>query len=121
MQFNVYGYSSLVSGLQINLRAVVKDYSIIYSVSKQEVQSAIVEDDRDFEYYHEIRAKIEQSYFKEIWEAPRIANTREHYLPNPYYILKRQNLAASRTQQRLQRPRTRLRSKSYIQAEIQRS
>lgn len=34
VQFNVYGYSGLISGLHINLRAVAKDYSICYVIDK---------------------------------------------------------------------------------------
>lgn len=48
MQFNTYGYSALVSGLTINLKAVAKDYSICYRVDKEDILSAIVEDESDF-------------------------------------------------------------------------
>ena len=34
VQFNVYGYSALISGLMINLKAIVKDYSICYQIDK---------------------------------------------------------------------------------------
>lgn len=34
VHFNVYGYTSLISGLKVNLRAVSKDYSICYIADK---------------------------------------------------------------------------------------
>ena len=33
--FNVYGYSALISGLKINLRAVASDYSICYLINRE--------------------------------------------------------------------------------------
>lgn len=44
VQFNIYGYTALVSGLNINLKAVAKDYSICYHVDKEDILSTIVED-----------------------------------------------------------------------------
>jgi hypothetical protein len=40
--FNVYGYSQLISGLEINLKAVVKDYSICYTLVKEDFLSSII-------------------------------------------------------------------------------
>lgn len=42
VHFNVYGYSALISGLAINLKAVVRDYSICYKVDKEDILKTIV-------------------------------------------------------------------------------
>jgi len=52
VQFNVFGYSALISGLNINLKAVVRDHSICYLISKEDILETMVEDDQDFEYFH---------------------------------------------------------------------
>jgi hypothetical protein len=41
IHFNVYGYTSLISGMKVNLRAVAKDYSICYYIDKEVLLSAI--------------------------------------------------------------------------------
>ena len=41
VHFNVFGYSSLISGLKVKLRAVARDYSVCFSVSKENLLSAI--------------------------------------------------------------------------------
>jgi hypothetical protein len=41
VQFNVYGYSQMISGLNINLKAVVKDYSICYTLVKEDFLNTI--------------------------------------------------------------------------------
>ena len=87
VHFNVYGYSSMISGLKINLQAVARDYSICYFVDRETLMSAIDESEKDFEYYHEIRSQVEESKCKEAFEAPKINNTKEHYIPNTYFIL----------------------------------
>ena len=67
VQFNVFGYSALISGLIINLKGIFKDYSICYKVDKEDIMKIIVEDKNDFEYFHEIKGRIEQNRFKEIF------------------------------------------------------
>ena len=64
VQFNIFGYSALISGLIINLKGIFKDYSICYHVNKEDILKIIVENKNDFEYFHEIKGKIEQSRFK---------------------------------------------------------
>ena len=64
VHFNVYGYTSLISGLKVNLRAVAKDYSICYYVDKEIILSAINENKNDFQYFHEIRSRVEESRLK---------------------------------------------------------
>jgi hypothetical protein len=48
VHFNVYGYSHLVSGFDINLKAVARDYSICYTLVKEDFTSSMIEDQRDF-------------------------------------------------------------------------
>ena len=64
VHFNAYGYSSLISGLKINLCAIARDYSICYCIDKENFLSAACENSADFEYFHEIRSKIEESSCK---------------------------------------------------------
>ena len=87
--FNVYGYTALVSGLKVNLRAVARDYSICFCVSREGLMEAMQNSKEDIEYFHEIRSRIEENACKEALEAPKIRNTREHYIPNQYFLLKR--------------------------------
>ena len=48
MHHNIYGYTALISGLMINIKAVVKDYSICYQVDKKDIMSTIIESENDF-------------------------------------------------------------------------
>lgn len=41
VHFNVFGYSSLISNLRINLKAVAKDYSICYCLNREDILAAI--------------------------------------------------------------------------------
>jgi signal-transduction protein with cAMP-binding, CBS, and nucleotidyltransferase domain len=92
VQDSVYGYSSLVSGLKVKLQAVAKDYCIVYTIDREQIQDIISQSERDFEYYHLIKARIETSKAREEWELPEVRNIREHYSPNPYYVLKKDRL-----------------------------
>lgn len=119
VQFNVYGYSALISGMRINLRAVAKDYSICYVIDKEGFLEALAESPRDFEYFHEIRSRVEESSCKEVWEAPSIRNGRQHYLPNHYFIIKRERSSKARNSRnsRSDALRTRKKGLFVIQAE----
>ena len=48
VQFNIYGYSSLISGHKINLCAVAHDYSICYYVDKDSIINTVSENFTDF-------------------------------------------------------------------------
>jgi hypothetical protein len=100
VQNNVYGYSSLVSGLRVRLQAVAKDYCICYTIGRDKLMEIAVENERDFEYYHLIKARIDCSKIREEWEAPEVLNTREHYSPNPYFVLKKARLHPGRRTRR---------------------
>ena len=89
VHFNVYGYSSLISGLKVNLSAIARDYSICYCIDKSSILEAIYENEADFEYYHAIRSKIEEAGCKESFEAPKIRNSKEHFMPHIYFLVKR--------------------------------
>ena len=41
VHFNVYGYSQLISGQKVNLRAIARDYSICYCLDKPSLLAAI--------------------------------------------------------------------------------
>lgn len=51
---------------------------------------------KDFEYYHEIKCKIDQSSFCEEWEAPAIKNIREHYIPSKIFLIKKYRIKLMR-------------------------
>ena len=40
--FNVYGYTAVVSGLKVNLRAVARDYSICFCVDREGLREAML-------------------------------------------------------------------------------
>ena len=48
VHFNVYGYSSLISGMKVNLSAIARDYSICYYIDKETIMDAIYENSADF-------------------------------------------------------------------------
>lgn len=56
----------------------------------------------DHEYFHEIKCRIDQSFFCEEWEAPSIKNIREHYAPSRTVLIKkyRNNLDKSQNKRR---------------------
>ena len=46
--FNVYGYSSICTGLKVNLCAIARDYSICYYIDKDSLLNAVFENSTDF-------------------------------------------------------------------------
>ena len=65
VHFNVFGYSSLISGLKVHLSAIARDYSICFYVDKDTLWSAVQNNSADFEYFHSIKSKVEESRCKE--------------------------------------------------------
>jgi len=62
---NIYGYTAVFSNRPVKLEAVSKDFTSTYSVTKEEFEFAIRQNDKDYEYYHEIKCRIDQSNFCE--------------------------------------------------------
>ena len=73
---NLYGYTAVFSNRPVKLEATAKDFTSTFSVSKEDILFCIAQSTQDFEYYHEIKCRIDQSAFCEEWEAPAIKNIR---------------------------------------------
>lgn len=73
---NIYGYTVAFSNRPVRLEAVASEFSSTYSISKEHFMQCVNLDKRDFEYYHEIKCRIDQAAFCEEWEAPAIKNVR---------------------------------------------
>lgn len=68
---------------------MAKDFTSTYSVDKKDILFCVNQNTCDFEYFHEIKCRIDQSQFCEEWEAPAIKNIREHYCPSRFLIIKK--------------------------------
>lgn len=73
---NVYGYTAVFSNRPVKLEAVAKVFTSTYSVNKEDIEFAIKQNEKDYEYYHEIKCRIDQSNLCEEFEAPAIKNIR---------------------------------------------
>jgi hypothetical protein len=85
---NVYGYTAAFSNRAVRLEAVAAEFTSTYSVSREEFVAAVRQSAQDFEYFHEIKCRIDQSAFSEQWEAPAINNIREHFAPSKIITIK---------------------------------
>ena len=86
---NIYGYTSVFSNRPVTLEAIAKSFTSTYSVSQEDLFLCIGKTQADFEYYHEIKSRIDQSSICEEWEAPDIKNIREHYCPSLILVIKK--------------------------------
>ena len=94
---NIFGYTAVFSNRPVRLVAVAKDFTSTYSVSKSDILFCVHQNHSDFEYYHEIKSRIDQSIFCEEWEAPSIKNVREHYCPSHILIIKKHRKEMDKT------------------------
>jgi hypothetical protein len=86
---NIYGYTTVFSNRPVRLEAIAKEFTSTYSVNNCEFLECIRQNVHDFEYYHEIKCRIDQSSFCEEWEAPSIKNIREHFAPSRIILIKK--------------------------------
>lgn len=86
---NIYGYTTVFSNRAVRLEAVAKEFTSTYSVTKEEFLDCVRQNVNDFEYFHEIKCRIDQSSFCEEWEAPSIKNIREHFVPSRIIVIKK--------------------------------
>lgn len=86
---NIYGYTTAFSNRPVRLEAIAKEFTSTYSVNSEEFLECMRQNRFDFEYYHEVKSRIDQSSFCEEWEAPAIKNIREHYSPSRIIIIKK--------------------------------
>lgn len=86
---NIYGYTTVFSNRIVKLEGIAKEFTSTYSVNKEEFIECIRQNVFDFQYYHEIKCRIDQSSFCEEWETPSIRNIREHYCPSRIILIKK--------------------------------
>lgn len=73
---NIYGYTTIFSNRPVRLEAMAKDFTSTYSVNRDDILFCVNQNTSDFEYFHEVKCRIDQSLFCEEWEAPAIKNIR---------------------------------------------
>lgn len=86
---NVYGYTAAFSNRGVRLEAVAAEFTSTYSVAAEEFLAAVRRTASDFEYFHEVKSRIDQGAFSEQWEAPAINNIREHFAPSKIVLIKK--------------------------------
>ena len=64
---NVYGYTLVFSNRPAKLEALAKDFTSTYSINKEDFICCVNQNHKDFEYYHEVKSRIDQSIFCEEW------------------------------------------------------
>ena len=64
---NIYGYTAVFSNRPARLEAIAKDFTPTYSINREDFLSCIVPNGKDFQYYHEIKSRIDQSDRCEEW------------------------------------------------------
>ena len=60
---NIYGYTAAFSNRKVKLEATAVDFTSTFSVSKEDILYCIGKHEQDFEYFHEIKGRIDQSTF----------------------------------------------------------
>lgn len=58
---NVYGYTSVISNRPMRLVAISKNFTTVYSIDKEKFLGCVSDNKLDWEYFHEIKAKIDSS------------------------------------------------------------
>ena len=66
---NCYGYTAVISERPVNLYAIAKDFTSAYYVEKADFLDCTKGQTYDFEYFHEIKSKLDQSNITEAYEA----------------------------------------------------
>ena len=86
---NTYGWTAVLSKRPSRLFAYTKDFTSGYYLDKSQFNQAIKEASTDFEYYHEIKEKLDQSKCWEALELPVLESPKHHYNPTRFVILRR--------------------------------
>jgi hypothetical protein len=60
---NIYGYTSTFSNRPVKLWAIAKEFTSTYSLSREAFLECIRPTSTDHEYFHEIKCRIDQSFF----------------------------------------------------------
>lgn len=64
---SIFGYSSIISGKPTNLRAITKDFTVIYNLEKSELLEVVNDDSNDYESFCELKEKILLEKYPERW------------------------------------------------------
>jgi hypothetical protein len=90
---NIYGYTAMMSTKACALDAVAADFTSTYFIEKEAFLKCVHSCEVDFEYFHEVKNRIDLSEFCEAYEAPSILNIREHYNPSRTILIRKQRAA----------------------------
>ena len=86
---NCYGTTAVISTRPVRLYAIAKDNTSAYYIDKGQFEECISQRMSDFEYYHELKCKIDGSEIWEEFEAPMIRSSKHHYNPTKRTLLRR--------------------------------
>lgn len=64
---NIFGYSSIICDKPTNLRAITKDFTVIYNLEKNELLEVVNDDSNDYESFCELKEKILLEKYPERW------------------------------------------------------
>jgi hypothetical protein len=84
---NCYGATAVISTRPVRLYAIAKDNTSAYYVDRSQFEECISQRISDFEYYHELKSKIDGSDIWEEFEAPLIRSSKHHYNPTKRTVL----------------------------------
>ena len=79
----------MIGGKPTDLQAVSSDFTSAYYISKDKFLNCFNEKSTDYEYYHEVKDKIEQSRIPEALELPVLSSRKYHYSPLRACLIKR--------------------------------
>jgi hypothetical protein len=102
---NCYGYSTVVSTRATKIYAMSKDFTSCYYIEKPHFLDCAGEKLPDFEYYHEIKSKIDQAKSCESFEVPLLDSSKHHYNPSKNYVIRRNKFKKTKTNTRLRKSR----------------
>lgn len=86
---NIYGYTAVISTRPVHLYAIAKEYTSAYYIDKKNFMECVLDKDVDFEYFHEIKSKIDQADLWETLEVPELLNSKHHHNPTRNYVLRK--------------------------------
>jgi hypothetical protein len=86
---NSFGYTAVIGSKPTVLEVISRDFTSAYYIDKDKFFRCVNETPTDFEYYHEIKDKIEQSRLPEALEVPALNSRRFHYNPPRSCVIKR--------------------------------
>jgi signal-transduction protein with cAMP-binding, CBS, and nucleotidyltransferase domain len=97
---NCYGYSSVISDKPNRMYAIARTFTSAYYLTKEMFMESISQNLTDFEYYHELKDKINLNYScRESIEAPILESHKHHFYPTKASVLKKK-FKGSRTNKR---------------------